>query len=141
VSVAASPVRRFLSPSNIALAVLAIAAVALTAAWAVQNFKSQSLGDRLDEAHSDAVEVTQKIQQGDLSGAESLFYVHIHNLTHEIDFDLRQKDAQLGADLYNDVLAIEGQLAGPRDSAALADQMQKLQGYLLQAKALLAPNG
>jgi hypothetical protein len=138
---ATTPRRRssLLSPSNIVLGLLALAAVVLTGAWVWQQVKPEpSLQDRLATASDGASDnVIAALQASDVTAAERVFLDKIHSVVHEIDYNLRQRNPQLGEQLWNAMLAVEAQFANERDATVLLTEMQQMKGLLTQARAAM----
>src|SRR5437773_9654392 len=93
--------------SNLVLALLGVIAIAITVYWIRESRSSQSLAEQYDQALADSNRVLAALQQNDAPGASNIFFEHIHNLIHQEDFDLRQRDPTLGQATYDTMLAIE----------------------------------
>jgi hypothetical protein len=127
------------TPTNVALTLLALAAVVLTGFWIYQQVRPDpSLEDRLASAATDdTAEIIAALQQGDVAGAHRVFLATVHPLIHEMDFTLRQRDPQLGEAVWNAKLAAEAQFANERDAGVLLTEIQTMQGLLVQARGVM----
>lgn len=126
--------------ANAALALLALAAIAVTGLWVWQQTRPEPpITDQLSSASTDSAKrMLEALDRGSVSEAEDIFYNEIHALVHIVDFDLRQKDAAVGEALFNTKTALEGQFQGPRDIATIRDLTRQIQGLLLQAQQVMA---
>lgn len=69
--------------------------------------------ERLEGAIAGMHRLAQAAAAGDWDGAPGLFFgTDAHNVTHDIDAPLRQRDAALGKDLCRSMITLELQLSG-----------------------------
>lgn len=77
--------------------------------------------------------------QGDLERARALIFSDAHNITHDIDPQLRPSDPDLARDLCRSVLALENEIAqSDPDLGAIATESIRAANLLEQASDILA---
>ncbi len=77
--------------------------------------------------------------QGDRDRIRTLFFTEdAHNLSHDIDRPLRQLDDSLARQLCQNVIALENQIAGPVDPAAVAIDVRAIADNFQQARGILS---
>lgn len=95
-------------------------------------FTGQTVTDiRIATAIDGMQRLAQAARDGDANEVRAIFYTEdAHNLTHDIDRTLRQHDAEIGKKLCQQVVALEGQMAGAFETGRIAIQADSI-GVLL----------
>ncbi len=98
----------------------------------------ESLGDRLDAAIGKSREGIEALDRGDAAAAKAIFDEHVHPITHEIEHDLEERNAQAGEELHDTVLEIEDLFLNGGDSQALRAQFERLTTAMATARDIMA---
>ncbi|MEX0683502.1 MAG: hypothetical protein WD904_04300 [Dehalococcoidia bacterium] len=89
---------------------------------------------RLLVAISGTRDIATAARNGDPGGAQTLFFTtDAHNVTHDIDAQLRLGSPTLAQDLCISVVKLENEIAGDLRPAVIATESDKIAGYLDQA--------
>lgn len=96
---------------------------------------SESAFQEADDALATAIELAEA---GDVNGAEVAFFSGPHRTTHDIDGQLYLVDPALAVRLCNEVMILELELVGERDSSIVVGQARKLRELLAAASEALA---
>lgn len=92
--------------------------------------------DRLQGAIAGMRRLAQGAAAGDRDGAPGLFFgTDAHNVTHDIDAPLRQRDAALGKDLCRSMVTLELQLSGDRKMDVVRREAESIAAILERAGA------
>ncbi len=83
------------------------------------------------------VGVAERLNDGNLSGAETAFYGPVHNFTHNADPPVREVDEALAKDLCRTVIRLEEDLEADVPTLQLSSQVQRLRGLLQDAAVAL----
>lgn len=77
-------------------------------------------------------------ERGDAERVQTLFVtLDAHNVTHDIDRPLRERDRDLARDLCLSVIVLENQMAGTLDTEVIAREAAAIAGRLQEARGLL----
>ena len=105
---------------------------------ALPRLTNQPLGEGAFEAPNQGMTtVIEQAEVIDVDGAEAAFFAGPHDLTHDIDVVLRQKDEGLAIRPCSEVVILERELLGDRDPPIVADQAPGIRDRLATASATL----
>jgi hypothetical protein len=103
----------------------------------IPSLTDQPVTESLFRAADDELsEMIDLAEAGDVNGAQVAFF-EPHNLTHNVDEPLRRMDEALAIRLCNEVVIIEEELVGNRDSSVVAEQARKIREILSDIAAAL----
>lgn len=92
--------------------------------------------ERLAGAIAGLRRLAQAAAAGDRDGAPGLFFgTDAHNVTHDIDAPLRQRDAALGEELCRSMITLEMQLSGDRKMDVVRREAESTAAILERAGA------
>jgi hypothetical protein len=93
---------------------------------------------RIATAEEQLRAVAAAAETGDFRLAQALFFGETHNLTHDIDSHLREKDEELAIAICENVLTLETQLPAGTNLGLIQTSAEDVADQLEQARGVLS---